>query len=245
MHDDPNNYLEPEKQESSDHDRWIVTFADLSLLLLVFFIMLFSMSTLDVNKFTDSFLSVKRALGTKSTQLMTAPVRSDDAVIMDSVRLQKQLLEVQRKVYSDVRTFITQKGIEGIVGAVLEKGKVVIRIPGDVMFENGQVELSPEGKKILVELKDVLIKKHDQKINIVGHTDDLPMRAGARFKDNWEISSLRAVYVLRYLMQLGIAQERLTATGLADLEPLYPNNTADNRARNRRVELVLEKMVSR
>lgn len=245
MHDDPNNYLEPEKQESSDHDRWLVTFADLSLLLLVFFIMLFSMSTLDVNKFTDSFLSVKRALGTKSTQLMTAPVRSDDAVIMDSVRLQKQLLEVQRKVYSDVRTFITQKGIEGIVGAVLEKGKVVIRIPGDVMFENGQVELSPEGKKILVELKDVLIKKHDQKINIVGHTDDLPMRAGARFKDNWEISSLRAVYVLRYLMQLGIAQERLTATGLADLEPLYPNNTADNRARNRRVELVLEKMVSR
>jgi len=245
VHDDPNNYLEPEKQESSDHDRWIVTFADLSLLLLVFFIMLFSMSTLDVNKFTDSFLSVKRALGTKSTQLMTAPVRSDDAVIMDSVRLQKQLLEVQRKVYSDVRTFITQKGIEGIVGAVLEKGKVVIRIPGDVMFENGQVELSPEGKKILVELKDVLIKKHDQKINIVGHTDDLPMRAGARFKDNWEISSLRAVYVLRYLMQLGIAQERLTATGLADLEPLYPNNTADNRARNRRVELVLEKMVSR
>jgi len=85
----------------------------------------------------------------------------------------------------------------------------------------------------------------DQRISIRGFTDDVPPSRNSRFKDNWEISSLRAVYVLRYLMQLGIEQNRLTATGLADLEPLYPNNSSENRARNRRVEIVLEKQVGR
>lgn len=239
-----NPFVDDEREEGSENS-WITTFADLTLLLLVFFIMLFSMSTLDQEKFTDSFLSVRQALGEKDSKLMTARVKSEDAVIMDTVRMQKQLIEAQRKVFSDVRTFITKKGVEGVVGAVLEEGKITLRLPGDVMFESGQVELSAEGRQLLDKLRDILLKSSDQQINILGHTDDIPPSRGSRFKDNWEISSLRAVYVLRYLMQLGIAQGRLTATGLSDLEPLFPNNSAANRAKNRRVELVLEKIVSR
>nr|WP_209280113.1 OmpA family protein [Desulfobaculum xiamenense] len=232
-------------ESEGESNEWITTFADLSLLLLVFFILLFSMSTLNVQKFTDSFLSVRKALGQKEDKLMTAPVKSEEAVIMDTVRMQKQLIEAQRKVFSDVRTFITKKGVEGVVGAVLEEGKITLRLPGDVLFESGQVELSEQGRALVATLRDVLVKNVDQQINIVGHSDDVPPSRNSRFKDNWEISSLRAVYVLRYLMQLGIAQGRLTATGLADLQPIYPNNTAENRAKNRRVELVLEKIVSR
>ncbi|MCK9240656.1 flagellar motor protein MotB [Desulfocurvus sp.] len=230
---------EPERNE------WILTFADLVTLLLVFFILLYSMSTLDPKKFTDSFLSVKLALGMKDDQLMTARVKSEDAAILDTVLLQKQLIEAQRKVFSDVRTFITRRGVEGVVGAVLEEGKITLRLPGDVLFASGDVELNQRGQEVLRQLKDFLVKANDQQINIKGFTDDIPPSPRARFKDNWEISSLRAVYVLRYLMQLGIDQKRLTATGLADMEPLFPNNTEENRARNRRVEIVLEKQVSK
>ncbi|NJB67189.1 chemotaxis protein MotB [Desulfobaculum xiamenense] len=244
MPDEELNSLGSSESEGESNE-WITTFADLSLLLLVFFILLFSMSTLNVQKFTDSFLSVRKALGQKEDKLMTAPVKSEEAVIMDTVRMQKQLIEAQRKVFSDVRTFITKKGVEGVVGAVLEEGKITLRLPGDVLFESGQVELSEQGRALVATLRDVLVKNVDQQINIVGHSDDVPPSRNSRFKDNWEISSLRAVYVLRYLMQLGIAQGRLTATGLADLQPIYPNNTAENRAKNRRVELVLEKIVSR
>jgi len=144
-----------------------------------------------------------------------------------------------------VRTFITRKGVEGVVGAVLEEGKITLRVPGDVLFAPGEVELNDKGKQVIGTLKDFLVKSVDQHINIRGFTDDVPPSRQSRFKDNWEISSLRAVYVLRYLMELGLDQKRLTATGLADLEPLYPNNTAENRARNRRVEIVLEKQVSK
>jgi len=231
--------LEPERNE------WILTFADLVTLLLVFFILLYSMSTLDPKKFTDSFLSVKLALGKKDDQLMTARVKSEEAAILDTVMLQKQLIEAQRKVFSDVRTFITRKGVEGVVGAVLEEGKITLRLPGDVLFASGEVELNERGQEVLRQLKDFLVKANDQQINIKGFTDDVPPSPRSRFKDNWEISSLRAVYVLRYLMQLGIDQKRLTATGLADMEPLFPNNTEENRTRNRRVEIVLEKQVSK
>jgi chemotaxis protein MotB len=232
---------EPEPEQNE----WILTFADLVTLLLTFFILLYSMSTLDPKKFTDSFLSVKLALGMKDDELMTARVKSEEAAILDTVLLQKQLIEAQRKVFSDVRTFITRRGVEGVVGAVLEEGKITLRLPGDVLFASGEVELNQRGQEVLRMLKDFLVKANDQQINIKGFTDDVPPNPRGRFKDNWEISSLRAVYVLRYLMQLGIDQKRLTATGLADMEPLFPNNTEENRARNRRVEIVLEKQVSR
>ncbi len=231
--------LEPESNE------WILTFADMTTLLLTFFILLFSMSTLDPKKFTDSFTAVKLALGQKEDQLMTARIKSEEAAILDTVRLQKQLIESQRKVFSDVRTFLTRKGVEGVVGAVLEEGKITLRLPGDVLFASGDVELNARGKEVLARLKDFLVKANDQSISILGHSDDVPPGPNSRFKDNWEISSLRAVYVLRYLMQLGIDPKRLTATGFADFEPLYPNNTAENRAKNRRVELVLEKQVTK
>ena len=222
---------------------WLTTFADLSLLLLVFFILLYSMSTLDPVKFTDSFTAVRRALGQESDKLMTARIKSEEAAILDTVKMQKQLIESQKKVYSDVRTFINKKGVEGVVGAVFDEGKITLRLPGDVLFPSGQVQLTEKGREVMVEIKDFLVRAMDQQINIRGFTDDVPPSRNSRFKDNWEISSLRAVYVLRYLMQLGIERERMTATGLADLEPLFPNNTPENRAKNRRVELVLEKQV--
>jgi chemotaxis protein MotB len=231
--------------EREEPKEWLMTFADLSLLLLVFFILLFSMSTLDPVKFTDSFTSVKRALGEESKELMTARVKSEEAAILDSIKMQKQLIESQKKIFSDVKTFLNRKGVEGVVGAVFDEGKITLRIPGEALYPSGRVQLTDEGRKVIREVKDYLSKVPDQQINIRGFTDDVPPGRNSRFEDNWEISSLRAVNVLRYLMQLGIESERMTATGLADLEPLFPNNSPENRARNRRVELVLEKQVGK
>ena len=239
------NAPSPEEDEETGEE-WLATFADMSLLLLVFFILLFSMSTLDPIKFTDSFTSVKRALGGKESKMATMRVKSEDAVMMDTVRLQKQLIESQKKVYSDVRTFLNRKGVEGVVGAVFDEGIITVRVPDGVLFKPGEVELSPEGKKLLFSLKDIFIRRKDQDINIKGYTDNVLPRPGGRFKDNWEISSLRAVNVLRFFLHtLKIDPKRLTATGLSDMDPLFPNTSPANRAKNRRVEFVLEKKVKK
>ncbi|UZP67859.1 OmpA family protein [Desulfovibrio mangrovi] len=224
---------------------WLVTFADLTTLLLVFFVLLFSMSVIDEKRFTDSFLTVREVFGGKDKDLLTTTVRKDDAAILDSVRLQKQLIESQRKVFSDVRTFMNQKGVEGKIGAVFDEGVITLRVPSGVLFGKGEVEISPEGQETLGALRDFFLKNKTQTINIKGYTDDTQPLPGSRFKDNWEISALRAVNALRFFVRSGIESNRLTATGLGDLDPLLPNTSEENRAKNRRVEFVLERRVGK
>lgn len=237
-------YVEEEEEEISESQDWLTTFSDLTLLLLTFFILLFSMSSVDVKKFTDSFQAVQLALqGNKSEISSSRIARDEQAVLVDQVKLQRQIMESQRKLFTDVQFYQNTKGLKGVVGAHFDNGVITLRVPSDVMFAPGQVELSEAGKVVMRDLKDLLIKHADQKINIRGFTDDVLPSGNSRFKDNWEISAMRSVNVLRFIMSMGIQANRLTATGLADLEPLFPNNSTENRARNRRIEIALEKRV--
>ncbi|WP_028575882.1 OmpA/MotB family protein [Desulfonatronovibrio hydrogenovorans] len=231
-------------EEEDDTRAWVTIFADIALLLLVFFILLFSFSTLSDQKFEETILSVRRSLGQQDTEEWGLRIRTDTAgVLMDQAAQYRQMVESQKRVFSDIRYYQNQKGLEGVVGAHLDAGTITLRLPASALFDLGQVELKPEGKKLLQDLKDVFIRHHDQRINIQGHTDNILPRPGGRFQDNWEISALRALNTLRYLMEIGIDPKRMTATGFADLQPLYPNTTDENRARNRRVEFVLEKHI--
>lgn len=240
-----NDEVQDVEEPEAPPTEWMNTFADMSCLLMTFFVLLYSMSTLDTTKFTDSFTAVKLTFGGKDAELSTARVKQQEAAILDTVRMQKQLIESQRKVFSDVKTFLNRKGVEGVIGAVFDEGIITLRVPGNALFASGEVDITPAGKQALLSIRELLIKSPDQTVNIVGHSDDIPPGPGSRFKDNWEISALRAVNVLRFFLQSGIDQKRLTATGLADLQPLFPNNSEENRAQNRRVEIVLEKKVGK
>ena len=223
---------------------WMGTFSDMCLLLLVFFILLFSMSSIDQKQFSESFVSVRKVFGGQDANLMNSKVRDENSVLMETVRMQRSLIEAQRKVYSDIRTFLNQNGQEGIIGAVFDNGIVTLRVPSSALFAPGEVSLTPEAKLVLENIKKILVKNYNQDVNIRGYTDDAPPPDGSRFRDNWEVSSLRAVNVLRYLLGQGIEARRLTATGLADLDPLFPNDSVRNRAKNNRVEFVLERKVA-
>jgi len=240
------NELDIELEEESDEggDDWLTTFADLSTLLMTFFVLLFSMSTLDSTKFTDSFQSVKRALGGKGKELMSAPVTPKEvSALVEQAKLKQQIIGEQKRVFTEFKSYVSTKGVQGVVAATLEAGKITLNVPSGVLFPKDEVTLSPQGKALLDVIFDFLIKSTNERVNIRGFTDNAPPGPGSRFKDNWEISALRAVNVLRYLVDKGMPPNRLTATGLADLEPLYPNNTEVNRAKNQRVEFVLERWI--
>lgn len=223
---------------------WLITFADMCTLLLGFFILLFSMSQIDSKRFTDSFSSVQQAFGSKGgpKTIREAP---DQGAILNTVAMQRQLIEAQRKAFVDVRTFLNKKGVEGVIGGIFDQGIITLDVKADALFEKNQVELTTEGEKTLLILKDLFIKHNDQRINIKGYSDDLPPPPGSRFKDNWEVSALRAVNVLRFFLKNGMEENRITATGLADLDPRYPNISEENRAKNRRVEFSLEKRITK
>ena len=240
---DDDELVLPEPEEEEINTTWLVTSADMSLLLLCFFILLYSMSTLDTSKLSDTFSSVTKALKGKMDKVATSRVTREEAgVLIDQALMRRQIVESQRKVFAEVKTLQTTKGMEGLVSANFENGLISLRLSGDVLFAPGQAQLSPQGVAALTGLKDFLFRHPDQTVNIRGYTDDVKP-VGSRYADNWELSSMRAVNVLRVLMQLGLEPKRLTATGLADMDPLYPNNTEENRARNRRVEIIMEKRV--
>ncbi|MGL1863740.1 MAG: OmpA family protein [Pseudodesulfovibrio sp.] len=233
------------QEEEGDGQEWLMTFADLSMLLLVFFVLLYSMSTLDTQKFSNTFSSVTQALKGKQDKLATSKITQDEAgVLIDQALMRRQIIESQRKVFAEVKTLQTKKGVEGIVSANFEDGVITLRVPGDVMFQPGKVNLTPKGQKVVAALKDFFIQHRDQTIKIIGYTDNVRPSKNSRFKDNWEISAMRAVNVLRILLKMGIESTRLTATGLAYLNPIYPNTSSEYRAKNRRVEFVLEKRVT-
>lgn len=233
------------EEEDEGGGEWLTTFADLSMLLLVFFVLLYSMSTLDNEKFSKTFSSVTQALQGKAEKIATSRISQEEAgILIDQALMRRQIIESQRKVFADVKTLQTKKGVEGIVSANFEDGVITLRVPGDVMFQSGQTELTLQGRQLVLTLKNFFIKHRDQTIKIIGYSDNVRPSSRSRFKDNWEISALRAVSVLRELLKMGIESTRLTATGLAYLNPLFPNTSAEYRAKNRRVEFVLEKRVT-
>lgn len=235
-----------DQQEEAPNTAWLQTLADMCMLLMTFFVLLISMADFDVAKFTESFKSVQNALSAHGMAKAPSPGAPKDITpetVLDQVKLRSQMLAQQKNVHSDLQSYISKLGVEGLISAKLDAGKVVINIPSEVLFAPGQAELSEEGKKAIGSLKDFFLKQSDQQINVRGFTNDLPPPPSSRFRDNWELSSMRAVSVLRELLGYGIPASKMTATGLADLEPLFPNTTEEMRAKNARVEFVLEKMI--
>lgn len=231
-------------------ESWMGTFSDLSLLLLVFFILLCSMSTIEIVKFKSVFGSMRDAFGGQNTedinsggQMQKEEEEKEAQAMMEFVRIREEMLEAQRRAYNEIRSFITTKGLEGQMSAVFDQGVITLSLPDSVLFQPGAVALDPAAEPVLRQLLAMFQEHREQSINIKGYTDNSPIPAGARFKDNWELSALRAVSVLRWFVDAGIPLVRLTATGMGDLNPLFPNDSPENQARNRRVEFSLERKV--
>ena len=239
---DDRNLQITDDDEEDDPQTWQTTFADLTTLLLVFFVLLYSMSKIDNDKYRASFASIRAALG----NIKGSPIVLHDdegGVFMNEVISSRQLKTSQEKNLLMLRQFCTEHGIEGVVGANLESGIVTLKVPADTFFKSNSTELTPGALSMITLLKAYFLTHHDLKINIRGHTDNTIPPAGSRWKDNWELASMRAVAVLRVLLKLGIEPDRLTATGMGSFEPELPNSTPANKAKNRRVEFVLEKMI--
>lgn len=131
------------------------------------------------------------------------------------------------------------EGLE-MEGVSVDEGEqgITLRIDDNLLFKSGQAELTAGGGEVIESLVPMLESIEGQ-ISVEGHTDNIPI-ATARFPSNWELSTARAIAVLRYLSAAGIPETRLRAIGYADTQPLESNDTPEGRSANRRVELLLK-----
>lgn len=222
---------------------WMATFADMVTLLLCFFVLLLSFAEQSEEKYRDALGSLKGAFGARELRAVSddmamfntsnaakdlaAKISHDERLLLGVVMRIKSLLEEEDDV----------KLKEG-AGVTADRDGVVFSANSSAMFKPGAAELAPGATRILDNVIRVL---KDYKLNLVvrGHTDDRPIST-QKFPSNWELSAARAAVALDYIVNKGdIEISRAKAVGYADTRPAVPNDSAENRKKNQRVEFYM------
>lgn len=256
------------KEEShTNQERWLVTYSDLITLLMIFFIVMYSMSNVDAAKFRAMADSLSMTLGGATPSKIELATSPSGPSVMDSgspqqsspvsgpesdppIKIEQNYAEGDGNGDKDLET-LTIEGIKAkldqfaaenniqtkLVSSIEERG-LVVSIQDTLLFASGSDEITPAARNILKKISTVLAATSNY-IKIEGHTDNLPIHT-AKFPSNWELSVLRATNVLHILMtEGGINSERLSATGYGEYRPIADNTTEAGRAHNRRVDLVI------
>jgi len=127
----------------------------------------------------------------------------------------------------------------GQLKVIVRNGRMVIALPNDILFDSGKTSVKAEGKAALEKVAQVLATVSDRDFLVAGHTDNVPIKT-REYPSNWELSTARAVEVVRFLITKGMNGKVLAAAGFAEFDPVAPNDTDANKAQNRRIEIVLQ-----
>ena len=236
-------------QKHPNQDRWLVTYADLITLLLIFFVVMYSMSKIDANKFRSLAEQLSIALGGANVAQIDLDTYPGGPSLIDSGSPDSEIME-----QSDAEARAEELTIEGIkakldkfaaenkiqtklITSIEERG-LVISIQDTLLFERGSAELTPEAREILKKISSVLAASENL-IRVEGHTCNLPIHT-PQFPSNWELSVIRATNVVQIMIKEGgIEPGRLSAIGYGEYRPIADNQTEEGRIHNRRVDLVV------
>ncbi len=244
----------PAKKPDAGAPAWILTFADLMSLLLAFFVLLFSFSEMDKQKFKELSGSLKDAFGVqrevraRETPLGTSMIAREfspgrtQPTIRNEVR-QESMNEMKRYALAmDIEKVSELLGKEIGEGLVEVEGSgdqvITIRIREMGSFPSGSADLSNDFEPVIGKIA-AAIEAIPGKVVVAGHTDPRPIH-NEQFRSNWDLSSARAATVLHSITRIsGLPNTRFRVAGYADTMPIDDNTTAEGRAKNRRVEVVM------
>ncbi|HOX26431.1 MAG TPA: OmpA family protein [Candidatus Krumholzibacteria bacterium] len=212
---------------------WIVTYGDMMSLLLCFFVLLVSFSSMQEEKFQEAARSLRLAFGVLVDP--ESALRIDDPIVprYETAEPRDLLVEVR-----ELETTLLDRGVSGDVQVEVLGDGILFRLEAPVLFAAGRADLQPASHDVLESLAGFL-QKFPGEIRIEGHSDNVPILTD-RFPSNWELSAARAGAVARYFQGYGLQPTRLAATGYGEHRPLAGNDDAEGRARNRRVEIFLK-----
>jgi chemotaxis protein MotB len=212
------------------HDRWLVSYADFVTLLLAFFTTLYASSTVDASKMAPLSASLHDAFAIETAAAPSDGHPTPVEVVkrshtLDDIRLtlEKQLAQAVQDHDADVS--VDPRGL-------------VVSMPDDAAFPVGSTDVSPAALGMIGKIADT-VRAVPNAIRIEGHTDDVPIRT-ARYGSTWELSTARASAVVAYLVEnVGIDPTRLSAAGYGEFHPRVANDSSLNRARNRRIDIII------
>ena len=250
----------PKHEEHENHERWLVSYADFITLLFAFFVVMYSVSTVNEGKFRVVSQSIVEALN-PMINMSASTIKISPGAIGGPTSAKAITIDLQifRKLTDTLKASAAEKPGKAIAGKSDQAGAssprlsgesqaavahdergVVVSMASAVAFEPGKAELLPEARATLIQVATAL-QGFPSQIRVEGHTDNIPIHTG-EFPSNWELSSARAVTIVRFLTEGGhLPPDRLAAAGYGEFHPVAANDTAEGRAANRRVELVIVK----
>lgn len=209
--------LRAERKEMRRRGRspiWLTIYSDLMTNLMLFFLMLFGTSRMA----TDVQKTIYKTIRTEFS-------REEDVFIKKEEEAIKKMIG-----------YVEERRLRGFATVKVSEQRVKIMLANPVLFDLGESELKPFAIPVLQQIAR-LVKDIPNAVLVEGHTDDRPI-TGGKFRSNWELSAARAFSVIRYFIEEeNIKPERLSAVGYGEYRPLYPNDTEENRAKNRRIEI--------
>lgn len=183
-----------------------------------------------LGKDANKLLAEKGSLGT---------ALDDAKARLDELRKAQAAADARAKLYKDLALKLKKMTDAGQLSVSLRQGRIILALPNDVLFDSGRTEIKPDGKTAIKSLAKVLVTLKDRQFQIAGHTDTVPIHT-ERFPSNWELSTARAVEVVRLLTAEGMPPKSVSAAGYGEFDPVGGNDAADGRAKNRRIEITLQ-----
>lgn len=236
------------KDEIKTDESWLIPYADILTLLLALFIVLFSMSSIDAQKFQAMAQALNRAFtgGTGFFDYVYPLPEDSGSAVDDEVdespekKYQKQVERLELKnIQKKVNAYIQEKNMEELVETSLTDDGLLLTIRDNVLFPSGSATVREEDIKVAEEISELLVMNPPRNIVISGHTDNVPIR-NAQFESNWELSAMRAINFMKILLRNDkLDPAWFSAKGYGEFRPIASNDTEEGKARNRRVEILI------
>lgn len=212
---------------------WVVTYGDMMSLLLTFFVLIVSFSSIEQVKFKAAISSIQDGLG----------IWPDNSGILTSIQLfqnQTQRAQEAAEIVEEIAEFLEANEMQDKVEVYNTPAGVRLIISDPVLFESGRALIKTDFAQILRGLSKVIGKREFSDIKVEGHTDNLPISTN-EYPSNWELSAARALSVVKYMaFEAGMDPAKLSAVGYGEYRPRASNDTPEGRGQNRRVEIFLE-----
>ncbi|MBI5463826.1 MAG: OmpA family protein [Ignavibacteriales bacterium] len=218
-------------EEPDNQDRWLLTYADLITLLLGLFVILYAMSKIDGGKYEAIVAAFGDVFGGSHPAVVNAAPQAIDLPVATLVRERKQIEEM-------LAMGLKKAIASGMISVSQNERGITVHIMEELLFASGSAVLKQNSLSTMDTLAS-LLKTLPNDIRVEGHTDNVPIST-AQFPSNWHLSVARAVNTGFYLIEKHqLNAEKVTVVGFSEYQPLVPNTTAENRARNRRVDIVI------
>jgi len=225
---------------------WMVTFSDLLMLLLTFFVMLLTMSSMDKKKLKEIFIYLKEAVGV--LELAGTSGITDLANLVQKYSESQTSYVIDRRLLTDLFIPLVKPGedleqrfkdLSELIEITDDERGIVFSFQERILFDSGEARIKHEAFPVLESLVEA-IEGCPNDILIMGHTDNIPIHSEL-FTSNWELSAYRGLSVLEYFLeQKGLPPARFCVGGYGPSRPLHPNDTPKNRILNRRVEIIFK-----